>query len=290
MRSEARQAIEEHFDCTITKASTVTGGDINESFEVTLSTGQAIFVKCNARAPATMFPAEAQGLTWLDKAGALRIPKVLGCSKPTCSPTSAFLALELLRPAPRCPNFAEKLGRGLAQLHQSHPPHFGLDHSNFIGSLSQSNQPASSWVEFYARERIEVQVRLGRNNGHFSSQDAQKFDTLCKRLENLVGPEESPARLHGDLWGGNLFVDDQGEPALIDPAVYGGHREMDLAMMRLFGGFPARAFDAYEEVYPLAPGCSERVPLYQLYPVLVHVNLFGGSYVSSAKAILARYL
>jgi len=290
MRSQAKHAIEEHFKCKIIKSSAVAGGDINESFALELSDGQTIFVKCNGRASATMFPAEAKGLAWLEEADAIRIPKVLGCSDPTGSPASAFLALELLRPAPRCSDFAEKLGRGLAHLHQSHPTQFGLDHSNFIGSLSQSNQPTSTWAEFYAQQRLGAQIGLGRDNGHFSSQDAQKFDALCGRLENLVGPEEPPARLHGDLWGGNLFVDEHGEPTLIDPAVYGGHREMDLAMMRLFGGFPARAFDAYAEVYPLAPDSSERIPLYQLYPVLVHVNLFGGSYVSSAKSILARYL
>ncbi|HEY8923631.1 MAG TPA: fructosamine kinase family protein, partial [Polyangia bacterium] len=118
----------------------------------------------------------------------------------------------------------------------------------------------------------------------------RQLDRLCARLDTLVGPPEPPARLHGDLWGGNSMVDERGSPSLIDPAVYGGHREVDLAMMRLFGGFGPRVFDAYDESYPLADGHEERVALYQLYPLLVHVNLFGGSYVGAVSSALAGLL
>src|SRR5204862_1227715 len=141
----------------------------------------------------------------------------------------------------------------------------------------QSNAPAATWSDFYQRRRLEPQVRRAAEAGLVGPALRRAFDRLFTRLPELVGPAEPPARLHGDLWGGNAMADEQGAPVIFDPAVYGGHREVDLAMMRLFGGFGRRVFDAYAEVYPLAPGHEERVALYQLYPLLVHVNLFGGS-------------
>jgi len=161
--------------------------------------------------------------------------------------------------------------------------------SNFIGSLSQSNRAHPTWAEFYGNERIAPLVRMAVDGGRFTTGDVAPADRLIERLADLVGPEEPPARLHGDLWGGNRLCDADGRSWLIDPAAYGGHREMDLAMMHLFGGFSATVFDAYTEAYPLAPGADERVELCQLYPVLVHVNLFGGHYADSARQIMGRY-
>jgi fructosamine-3-kinase len=199
-----------------------------------------------------------------------------------------FLVLELVPTgAPAC-DFDEKLGRGLAALHRFGASGFGLDHDNFIGSLPQANAPIGSWPEFYRERRLEAQLRRAADEGRASTRMRQGFERLFRVLDDLCGPAEPPARLHGDLWGGNLLCDDRGAPCLIDPAVYGGHREMDLGMMRLFGGFGARVFEAYDEVWPLADGHHERVPLYQLYPLMVHVNLFGGSYVGSVEAALER--
>jgi fructosamine-3-kinase len=138
--------------------------------------------------------------------------------------------------------------------------------------------------------RLEPQVRLASEEGRVDAGLRRDFERLYARLPGLVGPPEPAARLHGDLWGGNLHRDGDGLPALVDPAVYGGHRELDLAMMRLFGGFSERCFAAYHEAWPLAPGHEARVGLCQLYPLLVHVNLFGGSYTSSVKRTLARYV
>lgn len=257
----------------------LSGGDINEAYAVTLADGRPFFVKTNRRPPAGMFLAEARGLAWLAEAGALRVPAVAAAGE-------GFLALELLRPGPRAPSFDEDLGRGLAALHAAGAPGFGLDHDNFIGRLPQSNRSAPDWSTFYRRQRLEPQVQRASAAGLLPTSLLGRLDRLFDRLDQLVGPLEPPARLHGDLWGGNLMVDDRGAPCLIDPAVYGGHREMDLAMMQLFGGFRPRVFDAYAEASPLGDGHEERVALYQLYPLLVHVNLFGGSYVGAVEGAL----
>jgi fructosamine-3-kinase len=261
----------------------VGGGDINDAFAVKLADGRRVFVKTNARAPAGMFEAEARGLAWLADADALRVPEVLASGE-------GFLALELLAPAPRVRDFDERLGRGLALLHRSGPGSFGLDHDNFIGRLPQSNAPHATWAEFYREERLGPQLRMAKDRGLVSRGLEKKVEALFGRMEALVGAPEPPARLHGDLWGGNLHVDERGEPCLVDPAVYGGHREIDLAMMRLFGGFGARVFAAYEEAWPLADGAEARVALHQLYPLLVHVNLFGGGYVASVERAVDQVL
>ena len=266
----------------------LSGGDINLAFEAELADGARVFVKTHPRAPAGMYAAEAHGLSWLAEAGALRIPSVLAVSAEDSAPS--FLVLEFLDSGRVKSGFDESLGRGLAALHRATPASFGFESPNFIGSLPQSNRSHATFAEFFRDERLLPQLALARRSGRASSALSQKFDRLFARLDELVGPPEPPARLHGDLWSGNLHVGPGGEPCLIDPAVYGGHREIDLAMMRLFGGFGARVFAAYDEAYPLAPGAAERVPLFQLYPLLVHVNLFGGSYAASVEAALARYV
>ena len=259
----------------------VSGGDINDAHEAQLADGRWVFVKSNREAPAGMFEAEARGLDWLGQARALRVPEVIAQGP-------SFLVLECIRPGPRKPDFDERLGRGLAALHRWGAPSFGLDHDNFIGRLPQSNRPLPTWAEFYRERRLLPQLQLAIAGQRASPAMRRGFDRLLARLEERVGPPEPPARLHGDLWGGNAMVDEQGMPCLIDPAVHGGHREVDLAMMRLFGGFGSRVFAAYHEAFPLSPGHEERVPLYQLYFLMVHVNLFGGSYVASVEQALAR--
>jgi fructosamine-3-kinase len=269
------------------EAKTVGGGDINLAFDVTLERGRRVFVKTHPRAPMGMYQAEAKGLAWLAEANAMRVPEVLGVS--AADDEVQLLALEHVEPGRwRVEDFDERVGRGVASLHLRGAPTFGLDYDNWIGSLAQSNTPHATWVELYHAERLEPQLRLASERGRATATMSQGFERLFAQLESLVGPEEPPARLHGDLWSGNLHVDERGEPVLIDPAVYGGHREVDLAMMQLFGGFSGRVFDAYEEAYPLDPDYRERVGLYQLYPLLVHVNLFGGSYIESVERTLGR--
>jgi fructosamine-3-kinase len=270
----------------VAEARAIAGGDINRAYALTLADGRRLFAKANDRAQRGMFAAEARGLAWLAEAGALRIPEVVAVSRP--EDPHQFLVLEFVATGSPARDFDERLGRGLAALHRQGAPGFGLDHDNFIGWLPQGNAAAPSWSEFYRARRLEPLLRRAADEGLASSRMRQGFDRLFRALDDLCGPPEPPARLHGDLWGGNLLCDDRGAPCLIDPAVYGGHREIDLAMMRLFGGFGPRVFDAYVEAAPLADGHRERVTLYQLYPLMAHVNLFGGGYVGSVESALDR--
>jgi fructosamine-3-kinase len=276
--AEARAAIADALS-EVASARPIGGGDINDAWEVTLKTGARIFVKTNARAAPTMFAREAESLRWLAEPNALRVPEVLASSP-------RFLALELIEPGRPARDHDEQLGRGLAALHRAGAGRFGWARDNFIGSLPQDNTQEDDWPTFYARHRLEPQLRMAMAAGRASRRMQSGLTRLRERLPELVGPAEPPSRLHGDLWGGNCHTASDGAPVLIDPAVYGGHREVDLAMMRLFGGFSARVFDAYREAWPLADGWRERVPLYQIYPLLVHVNLFGGSYVGSVERAL----
>jgi fructosamine-3-kinase len=294
VNAATRAALARALGSEVTRAPPLAGGDVNQAFELQLADGRSVFAKTNGAAPPGFFEAEASGLRWLDEAQALRVPEVLavGAGRPGASGAGewAFLALELLESSAPAPGFDERLGQGLARLHAFGAPSFGLARDNFVGSLPQLNQSRPSWAEFYRDCRLLPLLQRARRQSLLDAEFEQAAERVLSRLEQLVGPSEPPARLHGDLWAGNLLVARGGEPALIDPAVYGGHREMDLAMMRLFGGFGPRVFAAYAESAPLAPGHAGRVALYQLYPLLVHVLLFGAGYLSRARACLLPYL
>jgi fructosamine-3-kinase len=282
MRSAVRAGVERALSSRIERVSGVTGGDINQAYRAELADGRSVFVKTNPKPPPDMYAAEAHGLSWLAETNTLAIPEVLAVSP-------AFLVLEWFEGSP-ARGFDEKLGHGLAALHRSGAPSFGLDRDNFIGRLPQTNAARSSWCDFYRDCRLAPMVRSAVDEGLLPDPVVRDFDVLYGKLENLVGVNEPPSRLHGDLWGGNLHVTGDGQPCLIDPAVYGGHREIDLAMMRLFGGFSPTVFAAYQEAWPLAAGHEERVALYQLYPLLVHVNLFGNSYISGVSRALRQLI
>ena len=268
-------------------SATAAGGDINRAERMTLADGRELFVKHREGAPAGMYAAEAAGLAWLAEPSALRTPAVVavGDERPP-----RFLALEWIPRGSPAAGHDEALGRGLAALHRAGSPAFGLADDNFIGSLPQRNGLADSWPAFYGERRLEPLARMAADAGALPAEFLAGLERLRARLPDLCGPPEPPARLHGDLWGGNAMAGPDGAPVLIDPAVYGGHREIDLAMMRLFGGFSRAVFDGYAEAHPLAPGHEDRAELYQLYPVLVHVVLFGGGYARSAERILRRYV
>lgn len=283
------QALGAALGAAVTAMRPLPGGDMSDAFSVTLDDGREVFVKTRDRADPRMFPCEARGLGWLAEAGALPLPRVLAVSAES-APGPRFLALEMLRPGRRRRDYEDALGRGLAALHRAGAPGFGLDHDNFIGALPQENTPCPTWAAFYAERRLLPQLRRAVDQGRAPVAWIRDFDRMTGKLDGLVGPAEPPARLHGDLWGGNLHADESGQPVLIDPAVYGGHREVDLAMLALFGGVSERFYDAYDEAYPLDPHWPERVPLYQLYPLLVHVNLFGMSYGCQVERALHRYL
>ena len=284
MIAAARAAIEGALGARVVRSERVGGGDINEAYRLTTSEGRSVFAKLNPHAPPGLFEAEAHGLDWLARAGA-PVPRVLGVG-PGSAPC---LLLEWAEPGARRHDFDERLGRAVAALHGAGAPCFGLERDNFIGLLSQDNRPAPTWAAFYGERRLAPLLELARRRGLADGALVEAGERLIARLDELVGPAESPACLHGDLWGGNV-CSSAGLPLLIDPAVYGGHREIDLAMMRLFGGFDERVFSAYAESFPLAPGASERVALYQLYPLLVHLCLFGAGYLGQVRRVLARYV
>jgi fructosamine-3-kinase len=252
----------------VASAEPVPGGDINDAYRVTLGDGRVVFVKAHADPPPGMFAAEARGLDWL-RAGPLRVPEVIAAG-------DRFLALEWLElDERRDRRFDEELGRGLAGLHRTGAPGFGLDHDNFPATLPQANAPRASWPELWIDARLMPLVSRAHRE-HRMPDVRAKLDRLRSRSDRF-GPPEPPARLHGDLWWGNV-VAAGGQPVIVDPAVYGGHREVDLAMLALFGGLPDRLVAAYTEAFPLADGWRDRVPLWQLYPLAAHAVLFGGGY------------
>lgn len=272
----------------VVRSHAAAGGDINESFEVELANGRKYFVKTQSAELPFFYDREAQGLAWLRETQTLRVPEVVFATDldelgPAC------LVLEHIARSPHAESFDEQLGAGLAALHRAGAAQHGLDHDNYLATLPQDNRATSTWAEFYASRRVAPQLERAVRAGHANSTLAHRLERVLARIRELSGPEEPPARLHGDLWGGNVISDASGAPVLIDPAVYGGHREIDLAMMRLFGGFSERVFSAYAAAFPLAPGHAERVPLYQLYPLLVHVNLFGRSYVPQVERCIAKW-
>ncbi len=265
----------------VTRQRRVAGGDICDAWRVELDDGRVVFAK-EHRSPGPMFEAEARGLRWLAEARALRTPTVLAAS-------SRALVLEYIDSGGRTAAFDEAFGRGLAQLHGCTPPSFGRDEPGVIASLPQDNTPEDDWASFFGQRRLAPLVRRCVDDAKLPPDCMDDLDALLRVLPERTGPPESPARLHGDLWSGNAMATSHGEPIIYDPAPYGGHREIDLAMMRLFGGFSPRTFAAYEEVSALAAGHEERVELMQLYPLLVHVALFGGHYAASARRTLKRY-
>ncbi|MFO8130210.1 MAG: fructosamine kinase family protein [Bacteroidales bacterium] len=270
---------------TIRSFRPVSGGDINQAYRLESNNG-TFFIKVNnaSRYPA-MFETEARGLELLGKAGELTVPEVIlhGALDDT-----AYLMLNFIHQSTQMHGFWDAFGNGLARLHKHSWNGFGLDHDNYIGSLPQSNTPQQSWAGFYSEERLRPQINMAQKNGFIDTFTVNQFEALFTQLENIF-PEEPPSLVHGDLWGGNYMCGPQGEPVIIDPAVYYGHREMDLGMTRLFGGFHDRFYRSYNEQYPLSPGWEERLDICNLYPLMVHVNLFGPGYAGSVKSILSRF-
>lgn len=270
----------------VDRGTPVGGGSINDAYRLDTDHG-AFFVKTNSadRFP-SLFEAEADGLERLRKAAAIRVPEVIATGE---DHDDAYLLLEHIGSSARKADFWEDFGRSLARLHQHSSDRFGLERANYIGSLKQVNTPHLEWSNFFLHCRLEPQVELARNKQRIGMGDVLRFERLYSKLASLF-PKEAPALLHGDLWSGNFLTGAHGEPVLIDPAVYYGHREMDLAMTKLFGGFDAEFYAAYHAEQPLEQGWEERMDLCNLYPLLVHVNLFGGGYAAQVQALLKRFV
>jgi fructosamine-3-kinase len=267
----------------------VGGGDINEAWQARLN-GRQVFVKTRPDAGEGEYELEAAALSWLAEPGVLRTPRVIEVAED-------YLVLEWIEPGRLGAEGAEELGRGLAAVHAAGAPCFGdpgfgerLGVQARFGSLRLPNEASGDWVSFYAQRRLLPLARIAGERGALTNAGVAAVEGVCDRLDELAGPPEPPARLHGDLWSGNVYADSEGRPWLIDPSSYGGHREVDLAMLRLFGAPSESVFAAYEELAPLAEGWRERVGLWQLLPLLVHAVLFGGSYREQAERVARRYV
>jgi fructosamine-3-kinase len=270
-----RRALGDALGREVAELRAVGGGDLNDAFAARLGDGEQVFVKTRAGAAPGEFATEAEGLRWLAAAGALRVAEVLAVG-------DDWLALRWIERGRLDRAGEEELGRGLAALHRAGAAAFGGPRPLRLGPLQLPNEPSEDWPSFYAARRLEpLAARAGL---------ADVVGRVCARIADLTGPAEPPARLHGDLWSGNVLAGADGRPWLIDPAAYGGHREVDLAMLALFGTPSPRTLAAYDEVWPRADGHTDRLALYQLFPLLVHAVLFGGGYVGSAEAAARRYV
>ena len=263
----------------------VHGGDINESYCLVTTSGK-FFLKVNDRNryPA-MFEKEARGLDLLRKNCSLVIPSVVNFG---IANDKQYLVLDWLEKGAPQRDVWEKFGQSLALMHKQPKEYFGLDEDNYIGSLGQSNDLQNDWASFYAGCRIRPLVKILADEGKMFMQDIDRAHALCNKLKHIF-PEEPPSLLHGDLWAGNYFIHSSGYAAIYDPAVYHGHREMDIGMTKLFGGFDQQFYNAYNHYYPMEKDWQKRVPLTQLYPILVHAILFGGHYVASGLSIIKQF-
>jgi fructosamine-3-kinase len=263
----------------------VSGGDINDAFCI-FTSGKKYFLKVNSSSQYPgMFEKEASGLKALSENCDLNIPQVI---KSSTMEDEQFLLLEWLDNGTKSKNFWEDFGSGLAKLHLKKQDFFGWKENNFIGSLVQLNEQKNSWAEFYAEQRILPLAKQVFEANMFNAKEMKNAESLCSKLDQLF-PREHPSLLHGDLWSGNFMCSIKG-PAIFDPAVYCGHREMDLGMAKLFGGFDSEFYEAYHHTYPLEKDWQKRIPLTQLYPLLVHAVLFGGGYASSAANIIRSFI
>ncbi len=269
----------------ILTVSNVSGGDINDAYKVkTEST--IYFAKVNSEALAKeMFEKEALGLKLLKEKAKINIPEVSSTGK---IDDKCYLILNWIDNSKYTVNTDQNLARQLATLHNTSDEYFGLEYDNFIGTLIQKNIQNKNWLDFYFSNRIEYQLRMSVNSNLISKTYIAKAENMFSIIEKDY-PDATPSLLHGDLWSGNYMVNSYGKAIFIDPAVYFGYREMDIAMMKLFGGFNNRVFELYDELFPLDHDWQSRIRFHQLYYILVHVNLFGGSYARSAQSIIDYY-
>lgn len=270
----------------VISSSIKSGGCINNAIDLYTTKGR-FFLKWNDRAPEDMFRKEAAGLELLGKSGKVRVPQPIHFGK---IGNKSFLVLESIQPGRPAGNHWEDLGRNLALMHQSYvADRYGLEYDNYIGRLIQKNRFHDSWIDFFVEERLEVQLLFALEQREVDERFADRYRKFYDRLPSLL-PKSPPSLLHGDLWSGNVMTGPDGSAWLIDPAVYYGHREIELAFTRMFGGFGSDFYTAYHEFWPLEPGFEDRVDIYNIYPSMVHVNLFGTSYLGGVEHVLNKYL
>lgn len=272
---------------TVSHSTQIYGGSINDVFKVTTKNGTLLLKRNESHPFPEMFRKEAEGLQQLSAACSLaKIPKVYGYFE---TDTHQYLALEYLDEQPSTPQSHYRLGEALAELHLTTHNQFGNSYNNYMGALPQENTPTSSWTHFWWKNRIEPQVNLAIENERLSKQWKIRLFHLFHENESLF-TSEKPRLLHGDLWSGNFFITKSETPVLFDPAVYFGHREVDIAMTFLFGGFSSEFYEAYQHHSPLESGWQNRLYLFNMYPILVHINLFGSSYLPQLESAYARFV
>ena len=288
LNSKIKSQIEEHLASDIIEVKSLSGGCISNAYKIKTKEGKAFFLKYHPTLNNDMFIKEAHGLLELKKAGAIKIPEVLDYNKD-------FILLEHIESGSRVKNFSEDFGRKFALMHKFIGDEYGFYEDNFIGSNPQKNIPdedeRKNWTKFYFNKRILYQLHLAEDSGNSTSELRKAIALLENKVENIVSDNgEYPSLLHGDLWGGNYMIDKEGYACLIDPAVYYGNREADLAMTKLFGGFDSKFYHSYNETFPLPDGYEYRENIYKLYHVLNHLNLFGGGYYSQAMSLINYYI
>ncbi len=292
MSGELFAAVGDELGTEVVRAERVHGGDVATAFRLDLADGRRVFAKTHAAPPAGFFTTEASGLAWLREPGAVAVPEVLAVSDGDGGDTHpAFLVLEWIEVGRARADADADLGVALAGMHDASAPCFGRVDRRTTGSRGLPNEPCATWPEFYGTQRLAPLARMAAEASALPAAAVADLERLADpdRLAAFEGSDEPPARLHGDLWAGNRLDGADGRTWLVDPAAHGGHREFDLAMMRLFGGFGERSFAAYRSAHPLAPGWEDRVALHQVAPLVVHAVKFGGSYGPAAAAAIARY-
>jgi fructosamine-3-kinase len=263
---------------SVVATTPVAGGDVSTATRIRLSDGRSAFVKTRPHSPADFFVSEARGLRWLADAGGAPVPEVYAVA-------DDCLIMAWVDPGRASADAAETLARSLATTHRAGAGQFGAEYNGYIGTAPLLNDPAPTWPEFWVRRRLLPYLKIARDRIAISAADAEAIERVAARIDDFAGPAEPPARLHGDLWSGNIVWAADAPAHVVDPAAYAGHRETDLAMLSLFGApHLARVLDAYDEEFPLSDGRRGRLPLHQIHPLLVHAILFGGSYGSRAGA------
>lgn len=280
-----RETLESRFGAQLTGAVPVSGGDINAAWRLTLTDGTRVFMKANRTASPAFFQAEADGLAAIRETEAIGVPEVITAGND--ERYGNFLLLEWIEAAPQKRDFWETFGHSLARMHLADADRFGWKRDNYIGSTPQINALRESWIAFFRDCRLAPQFKRAQH--WFDANMRRRVIRLLDHLDDWLVEPPRPSLLHGDLWSGNFITGTDGQAWLIDPAVYVGHAEADLAMTELFGGFHPRFYASYQEVNPLQAGYDERRDLYNLYHLLNHLNLFGGGYLSSVERIIKRF-
>ena len=288
MNQRIKNKLEDVLKISVSSFSSLSGGCISNAYKLRTTDSRNYLLKINENHKGDMFLKEANGLIEIKKAKAIKVPDVILAEKD-------FILMEFINSSSRSKSFFKDFGIKFSQMHKYSSPGFGFYEDNYIGANPQENIPAKDeekdWVEFYFNKRILYQYKLAEKNGYSTNELRKGIFKLENKIEEILsGSEEPPSLLHGDLWSGNYMVDENGDACLIDPAVYYGHREADLGMTKLFGGFSSEFYNAYNENFPLPDGAGYRENLYKLYHVLNHLNLFGRGYYSQAISLVYYYL